>query len=714
MNIYSFPAVAAFVINVTIAFVIFFGNPKSAVNRWLSAFVLSFALWNISEIFILASGNREGATLAAQILYRIIFIIPAIYLLSAYHFPRKVSAVADSVFFYFAVFLVPITFLISSFPHFHIELVPLSSSGAIYFYRIVIRQDFQSITLLATYFAYLLWGSVVMIKKITELKTTTQKRRARLFLYGGLIYLFFSVLLFIVERFAQTTLYFYTSSTILSFVVSGFFAAAVLSGRMFESPRAMRGGVAYSIASSIVLAIYFLGVQAVTEGLLNYLKISSYAANALFVFVLVLLIRPLELRIRRTLDNLMSRDLNQYRRNMVTFSRTISNYLPTDEFFRRVETFLLRQFHIQNVLIFITNSDSNKPRFTEWKNRSGSLDLKDDCYLVQYLRRVKRGIEFYDIERKNIGEEVCSLLESKGVRLLFPLFSTDELIGVFAISVRRSGQEFTTDMIDALTIFTNEVATAYQRNLTIETMRRKEQEEFRVKHLASLGQLTAGVAHEIRNPLNVMSASAQTLLKKELSKEEDRELKQFIVDESDRLNKILTDFLSLSKLRTPKYEEVSLEELLQRVKTAMASSAGEIDVQVSPQNGHSEFLTDRDLLYQLLFNLGNNAVDAVKERCKTDAEFSCSKGVISLTTDTQDGELQISISDNGTGISSESLERIFDPFYTTKETGTGLGLSISHNIAEALGGKLRVVSSKDETAFTISFATTKTPGDEAM
>jgi signal transduction histidine kinase len=211
-----------------------------------------------------------------------------------------------------------------------------------------------------------------------------------------------------------------------------------------------------------------------------------------------------------------------------------------------------------------------------------------------------------------------------------------------------------------------------------------------------------------------MSASAQTLLKKELSKEEQNELKQFIVDESDRLNKILTDFLSLSKLRTPKYEEVSLEELLQRVKTAMASSAGEIDVQVSPQNGHSEFLTDRDLLYQLLFNLGNNAVDAVKERCKTDAEFSCSKGVISLTTDTQDGELQISISDNGTGISSESLERIFDPFYTTKETGTGLGLSISHNIAEALGGKLRVVSSKDETAFTISFATTKTPGDEAM
>ena len=410
MNIYSFPAVAAFVINITMAFVIFFGNPKSAVNRWISAFVLSFALWNISEIFILASGSQQGATLAAQILYRIIFIIPAIYVVSAYHFPRNISNIGKNGIFYIAVFAVPMTFLILSFPHFHIELISLSRSGAVFFYRIVIRQDFQSVSLLATFFIYLLWGSVVTIRKISELRTTTQKRRARLFLYGGLIFLFFSVLLFIVERFAQATLYFYTASTILSFVVSGFFGAAVLSGRMFDSPRAIRGGVAYSIASSIILAIYFLGVQAVTEGLLNYLKISSYAANALFVFVLVILIRPLELRIRRTLDNLMSRDLNRYRHNMVTFSRAISNYLPTDEFFRRVETFLLRQFHIQNILIFIRNGEPGKPRFTEWNNGPGSLQLKDDCFLVQYLRRAKRGVEFYDIERKNIGEEICSLL----------------------------------------------------------------------------------------------------------------------------------------------------------------------------------------------------------------------------------------------------------------------------------------------------------------
>ncbi|MCL5268539.1 MAG: ATP-binding protein [Bacteroidetes bacterium] len=707
MNIYSFPAIVAFVTNLTMAFVIFFGNPKSAVNRWISAFVLSFALWNISEIFILASGSEEGATLAAQILYRVIFIIPAIYVVSAYHFPRRVFDMAGSAVFHIAVFIIPITFLISSFPHFHIELISLSSSRTVYFYRIVILQDFQSISLLTTYFVYLVWGSLVMITKIPQLRTTTQKRRARLFLSGGLVFLLFSILLFIVERYAQATLYFYTSSTILSFVVSGFFAAAVLRGRMFDSPRAIRGGVAYSIASSIILAIYFLGVQAVTEGLLNYFKISSYAANALFVLLLVLLIRPLEFRIRRTLDNLMSRDLNRYRHNMVTFSRAISNYLPPDEFFRRVETFLLRQFHIRNVLILLKDGSPKEPRFSEWKDKPGSLRLKDDCFLVQHLRRVKGAVEFYDIDRKNIDGDVCSVLESKGVRLLFPLLSADELIGVLAISVRKSGQEFTAEMIDALSIFTNEVATAYQRNLAIDNMRKKEEEEFRVRHLASLGQLTAGVAHEIRNPLNVMSASAQTLLKKELSKDEEKELKQFIVDEADRLNKILTDFLSLSKLRSPKNENVSSQEILEKVRAAIFSTAGNIDLRISHGPIPETTSTDRDLLYQLLFNLGINAVEAIKERCKSEPDFDCADGIVSFSAASEDGGLEISVSDNGIGISEDNREKVFEPFYTTKDTGTGLGLSISHNIAEALGGQIRIVSRKGETVFTIRFENMK-------
>jgi len=566
----------------------------------------------------------------------------------------------------------------------------------------------------STLFAYLLWGLIVMIRKIPTLRTTTQRGRARLFLSGGVIYLLCSLLLFIVATFTQNTALVYIVSTVLSFVVSGFFAMAVLKGHMFNSPRPMRSSLAYSIASSIILAVYFLSVQAVTQGLMNYFQIGSYGANALFVLALVLLIHPLERRIHGTLDRLLSRDVSRHRHDMVAFSRELSNYLPVGELFRRVEIFLSHQFQIEQVIVLIRNEKpfdhSSAQPFTDWKQQPDSLRIEPNCHLVHELLKTKRSVEFYDIKRDKHHRNICSQLESKSIRILLPLLAEDELIGILALGVKKSARELTAEMLDTLTIFANEVATAYQRNSTIEQMREKERQQFRTQHLASLAQLIAGVAHEIRNPLGVISTSAQTLLKRKLPTKEEHELKEFIVVEADRLNKILTDFLGLAKLRTPKFESVSLEELFQRLQTALGPSANGIEIRVSNAGAVSEVLTDRELLYQLLFNLGINAVDAVKERCKSDPEFSCSKGRVTIGSSVQDGRLNISMSDNGTGIPEEHLQKVFDPFYTTKEAGTGLGLSISHNIAETIGGHLQASSRRGETIFTFTSEMKKEQG----
>ncbi len=700
MNIYSFPAIAAFVVNFSTAFIVFFGNTGSAVNRWASALILSFAIWNISEIFILASGTEQGATLAAQILYRIFFLMPAIYVALAYHFPKSYNKLATSVLFHVALFLFPAILLASSFPNFHIELIPFSGAGSVYYYRIILRQDFQSISLLTTFFVYLLWGTAVVIRKYRLLQTTTQKRRSHIFLLGGAAQFAFSVLALNQERVIPGTLYLYIASTLLSAGAGAIFATAALQGKIFKSKSSFRNGLAYSIASSIILAIYFLGVQAVTEGLLSYLRISSYAANALFVLVLVILIRPLEQRIHGAIENVTSKDINKYRRSMVGFSRDLSNYLSTSDLLKRVESFLLGQFNIQEIMIFLKDDDSTS--FGEWKRNAGSVEIRTDEFIVSRLAQRRGPIEFYDVDRHKVGDILYSYLSSHKVRLLFPLFAEDDLFGILAISARKSGGNFSTEMIDAIMIFANEVATAFQRNRIIEEIRRQEQEEFRVRHLASLGQLTAGVAHEIRNPLNVMSASAQTLLKKQLTREEEKELKEFIVDEADRLNKILTDFLNLAKLGPPKYEHVSPEDILRRVQMAVMASAGEVNVHVSLDDAPPEIIVDRDLLYQLLLNLTMNAIDAVKERCKTNTHFRCSDGKVALTFKVDDGVLNLSVSDNGIGIPEESAQKIFDPFYTTKDTGTGLGLSISNNIAETLGGRIELESKPGRTVFSFT------------
>jgi len=114
MNIYSFPAIVAFVINFTVAFAVFFGNTRSPANRWISAFILGLAVWNLSEIFVLASGEQQGAALAAQVLYRIVFITPAIYVIASYHFPQTVSGVTSNGLFQLGVLLLPVILLMLS------------------------------------------------------------------------------------------------------------------------------------------------------------------------------------------------------------------------------------------------------------------------------------------------------------------------------------------------------------------------------------------------------------------------------------------------------------------------------------------------------------------------------------------------------------------------------------------------------------------------
>ena len=108
MNVYSLPSILAFTINLSIAFIILLDNPKSKVNRWFAAFVMAFVLWNLAEILILTTSDFNEALFGAQILYRIIFLLPAFFVAIAFNFPVQTSKLASKTFFYIILFIIPI------------------------------------------------------------------------------------------------------------------------------------------------------------------------------------------------------------------------------------------------------------------------------------------------------------------------------------------------------------------------------------------------------------------------------------------------------------------------------------------------------------------------------------------------------------------------------------------------------------------------------
>jgi len=206
----------------------------------------------------------------------------------------------------------------------------------------------------------------------------------------------------------------------------------------------------------------------------------------------------------------------------------------------------------------------------------------------------------------------------------------------------------------------------------------------RSERLAALGEMSAGIAHEIRNPLGIVSASAQ-LLDKKLADPPDgvRQLLDIIQEESTRINGLVSDFIAFGRPAPPVLRAVDLRALLGRAADHVEGLARQqgVVLRVDVESGPLMVRVDADQMQQVLLNLLLNALAAVAD-----------DGLIRLRAYRDDARACLEVADNGRGISPDIQRKIFDPFFTTKDQGTGLGLANASRIVEAHGGDLRVRS----------------------
>lgn len=214
----------------------------------------------------------------------------------------------------------------------------------------------------------------------------------------------------------------------------------------------------------------------------------------------------------------------------------------------------------------------------------------------------------------------------------------------------------------------------------ITNFRRMEVALKKADHLAALGELSARMAHEIRNPLAALSGSVQLLSITANIKEHDAKLLTIVSRETERLDALITEFLMYARPAPPQLKKIILYTYIQdellfllqdpRFAATTLQNLVPMDAAVT---------VDPNQLHQVLVNLLQNAADATSEGGEITIEGSVSPDVVS-----------ISITDNGTGMAKNTAKHLFEPFWTTKPTGTGLGLAISYRIIEAHGGTLSV------------------------
>lgn len=237
--------------------------------------------------------------------------------------------------------------------------------------------------------------------------------------------------------------------------------------------------------------------------------------------------------------------------------------------------------------------------------------------------------------------------------------------------------------------------------LTFQDLTKVRRLEFAVRQsekLAAVGQLAAGIAHEIRNPLASISGSIQ-LLQTSFSgpQAEEKKLMQIVLKEVDRLNNLITEFLEYVRPDQQKDDPIDVNALVKEIADLVKLNKGlRADTeQIVSLTSTAKISGHHDKLKQALLNIVINAYQAMN-----DSE----KPIIELKTETKDQNVLIHIKDHGVGIDEKGLRKIFEPFHTTKPKGTGLGLAVTHKIIESHNGKIFVESTKGVgTEFTLEF-----------
>ncbi|MBI5666275.1 MAG: HAMP domain-containing protein [Nitrospirae bacterium] len=275
----------------------------------------------------------------------------------------------------------------------------------------------------------------------------------------------------------------------------------------------------------------------------------------------------------------------------------------------------------------------------------------------------------YTDSRTEIGQ-----LYNSFNRMAENLQGNDELLRKFNEELERKVRERTTELQSA-----NEQLQKTQKAL------------IRTEKIAAVGQIAAGVTHEIKNPLNSLSINAQMLIRDLAGKfgpdSPAHESAMLIKSEINRINNILEQFVKFAKFPEPRLVDNDINQVAKEVADLISESAKDsgVTVALSLQENMPVIKFDNWQMREVLINLTQNAIRAMKDG-----------GELALQTALVDGNVIIRVKDTGEGISETNLGRIFSPFFSTREGGLGLGLSIVQRIVESHGGKINCASKLGE------------------
>lgn len=388
----------------------------------------------------------------------------------------------------------------------------------------------------------------------------------------------------------------------------------------------------------------------------------------------------------------------EFKQALTEFSRSLTLIVDLEQLKDNIIAKIREIIKVEHIFIYLINPDLN--RFQLAKVRGVEIKNEDDFYFLPeepLIRWFAVNKTYLIVSEKPqifsfFNSQEQELIRNTRIDFIFPLIAMNRVTGLVCLGKKISHDKFNREEIELLTTLLGQVSLAFENAFLYQQQKARLKKMYRADRLATLGQLAAGAAHEIRNPLTYIRSTMQ-YLQRTITDATKKDLVVGLIQEVDRINEIIEGLLSFSKQSRPETEQVNLKALLEQTIALVATSAKQrnivIDYQFNAQEG--QLRADPSQLKQVFLNLIMNALQAMDEGGKLQivVESSRKEGLFSSEPP---AKYIITFQDTGEGIEKEHLDHVFDPFFTTKKDGTGLGLSISYGIIQQHGGEIEIES----------------------
>ena len=354
---------------------------------------------------------------------------------------------------------------------------------------------------------------------------------------------------------------------------------------------------------------------------------------------------------------------------------------------------------VESVYIFLLDENTGKFKLqNEAKNKP--VTLTNRSRLISWLSVNEKHLiisRHPDIVSYFPPEEQ-EIIRQLGAELIFPLKIMNQINGTIFLGKKTDGAPLTEQELNLLSILINQATFAIEHASLYEQQTERLKKMYRTDRLATLGELAAGAAHEIRNPLTAIRSTIQYLSKDFSADPIKSEMVTELISEVERINKIVQGLLSFARPSDLNTSDINIEQLINQTLLLVTNTLRKQNVEVEFEyfTDNTTIQGDAEQLKQVFLNIILNAVEAMgknpPERSRT-LIISIEKGT---PINTHSRYLIISFEDSGKGIEQKNIENVFNPFFTTKEEGTGLGLAICYGIINRHEGEIEVKSVPDK------------------